>query len=243
MNKKNNYSVDIGEVCRRAIEEGRLIDLEGIEYAEPFYPQRPKSVCDYYCFLSGLVRSQRFTRIVEIGTGYGGSIKAIAEGLHPESRSSARVATIDIEETNKDSFANYPHIKRIISDALNEDVIHEVSEYCGGSIDLLFVDAKHTYAQVKRYIAAYGNRLRPKYIVIDDIKFTFFMKVLWGEIKLEFKKNALDITELIYRGKSGMGIVYWGQRFRRYWQFSGYLSVIFDLLNDMIIRMKNMLKK
>ncbi|MBN1871290.1 MAG: class I SAM-dependent methyltransferase [Candidatus Omnitrophica bacterium] len=240
-NKNNNCKVDLNAICKKAVGEGLRIDLSGCQYEEPSYPMRPKGVCDYYCFLAGLVRSERLTSIVEIGTGYGGSIKAISTGLHPDDRSSSALITVDIEQKNKAGFVGFSHIKRITGDALNRDVIHKVSEYTGGSVDILFIDANHTYLQMRRYIAVYANRFKPRFVVIDDIHFSWFTDILWKELELNLGENALDITDLLLRGKTGIGIVYWGQRQRFYWHYSNYITGILNIVSRCIIRMKRLL--
>ena len=60
-------------------------------------------------------------------------------------------------------------------------------------------------------MAAYADRLRPKFIVFDDIYLNDSMQKLWREIEGAFGDNALDISNIVGQNLAGFGIIDWGR--------------------------------
>jgi cephalosporin hydroxylase len=211
---------DLKNICERAINEGQKLDLRGCCYGEPtgWIGPPSKTPNKYYYFLAGLVRSQHLCNILDIGTHFGGSIMSMAKGLHKECITRSRLVTVDIACKNEEKFKNYPYIKRVEGDATKQKVIKKITESFRGKIDLIYIDSDHKYEHVKTVIYVYANRLRPKYIVLDDILLNNSMKRLWKELKKKFKDRAYDVSKLgIRKDNVGFGVIDWNSEYIPNW--------------------------
>jgi len=192
------------------MKEGLKIDLSGCNYGETTGPcsflKRPTK---YYYFLAGLIRSRGMTHILEIGTHCGGSIMSMDRGLNDKDRPKSKLVTVDIENKNHDGFKEYPDIKRITGDSLNEDTIKKVWECFDRPIDLIYIDSLHEYEHTKKNIEIYAERLNPQYIAIDDIRQCQAMRDLWKTIKNKFKESAFDASNVSIRKGAGFGVIKW----------------------------------
>lgn len=200
--------IDLKEICAEAMRVGLSIDLSDCPYGETtgsgYFLNRPTN---YYFFLAGFVRSQRFSRILEIGTNYGGSIMSISKGLHKDDIASSRLTTVDITRKNDEGFKKYPHIRRIHGDSLKKDVVEQVVESFDGEIDLLYIDSLHEYDHTKDNINVYAGKLNPRHVILDDIRQCNDMKRLWSELKKSFKNNAFDASHISIRKGAGFGVI------------------------------------
>jgi predicted O-methyltransferase YrrM len=194
-------------LVRRALEAGRGIDLTGCVYESaprpdggaPFTPP-------YYHLLAGLVRSERLTRILEIGTFHGGATLSMAQGVDDDLRDELDVCTVDVVRLNERALAR-PGIRRVLGDALRADIRRQVVGSFDRHIDLLFVDAGHDYRQTWEHIALYANRLKPRFIVVDDIRLNRSMRRLWAALTQVPSANPLDLSELVDRSGPGFGVL------------------------------------
>jgi len=202
--------VDLKTICERAMEAGAGIDLADCHYGETLGSSviinRPTR---YYYFLAGLVRAERLSRILEIGTNCGGSIMSIYKGLHEEDIKKSRIVTVDIARKNDDGFDKYPGIRRIHGDSLDEEVIEKAVGSFEGEIDLVYIDSLHEYEHTKRNVDVYAGRLNPRYLVLDDIRQCDEMCKLWGELEDRFGDSAFDASEISRRSGAGFGIIRW----------------------------------
>jgi len=198
------------EICEQAMHVGIDIDLSDCPYGETTgccsFINRPTS---YYFFLSGFVKSQRFTNILEIGTNYGGSIMSISKGIDKNNITKSKLVTVDIIYKNKDGFKKYPHIIRIEGDSLDEEIVEKVSSSFNKNIDLLYIDSLHEYEHTKNNIDIYAGKLNPCYVILDDIRQCDGMKRLWSELKEEFGDNAFDASDISIRKGAGFGVIKW----------------------------------
>ena len=196
-------------ICEEAISEGQRIDLSGCNYGETTgccsFLNRPPS---YYYFLAGLVRSQRMTHILEIGTHCGGSIMSMSRGLSKIGRIRSKFVTVDLERKNEDGFREYSHIERITGDSLEENVIKKVRGRFTRSTDLIYIDSLHEYEHVKKNIEIYAKPLNPRYIALDDIRQCDSMRKLWSMLTREFKERAFDASDIAIRKGAGLGVIY-----------------------------------
>jgi len=206
----NMDTASLKEICEKAMEVGQKIDLSDCPYGETTGPcsfiGRPTN---YYFFLAGLVRSQRLTRILEVGTNYGGSIMSISKGLHAGDISSSRLVTLDIVLKNDAGFKGYPHIKRIEGDSLDENVAEKAVGSFNKDIDLLYIDSVHEYGHTKKNLSIYAGRLNPRYVVLDDIRQCDDMIRLWSELKEKFGEDAFDASDISIRKGAGFGVIKW----------------------------------
>lgn len=203
----------LGKVCKRAMDVGMKIDLSDCHYGETTGPcaflKRPTN---YYFFLAGLVRSERLTHVLEIGTNSGGSIMSIQKGLHADDVGASRLVTVDITHKNDEGFKEYPNIRRIKGDSLDREVSEKMFKAFDRDIDLLYVDSVHKYAHTKDNISTYAGRLNPIYVVLDDIRQCDEMRKLWSELEKNFQENAFDASDIIARKGAGFGILRWRRR-------------------------------
>ena len=199
---------NLKEICETAMEAGRKIDLSDCPYGETTgscaFIKRPTN---YYFFLSGLVKSQKLTNILEIGTNYGGSIMSISKGLSAEEARESRLVTVDIVRKNEEGFAKYPNIRRITGDSLDKMIIEEVVGSFDEKIGLLYIDSLHEYEHTKQNIDIYTEKLDPQYVILDDIRQCDDMKKLWSELEGEFKDDAFDASDISVRKGAGFGVI------------------------------------
>jgi len=202
------YGQDLKEICEQAMKAGKQIDLSDCLYGETTgscsFISRP---ANYYFFLSGLVMTQRFTRILEIGTNYGGSIMSISKGLHEDDIACSQLVTVDIVRKNEEGFKRYPHINRMQGDSLDEEVRENVTASFDRDIDLLYIDSLHEYGHTKENINIYTDKLNPSYVILDDIRQCDDMKRLWNELEEKFGDNAFDASDVSMRKGAGFGII------------------------------------
>jgi len=201
---------NLRSICERAMEEGLKIDLAGCNYGKTTGPcaflRRPTK---YYHFLAGMVRSRGMTRILEIGTHFGGSIMSMERGLSDNKRPESKLVSVDIERKNEDGFKKYPRIKRITGDSLDEKTIKEVCGFFKRPIDLVYIDSLHEYEHTKENMEIYAGRLNPRYVAIDDIRQCDSMRKLWAFVKEEHKDNAFDASDVTIREGAGFGVIRW----------------------------------
>ena len=207
---KKTLDRNLRTICERAMSVGTDIDLSDCHYGETTGPcsflKRPTN---YYFFLAGLVRAQRLTRILEIGTNCGGSIMAISEGLYKDDIVKSRIVTVDITCKNEDGFNKYPHIKRIQGDSLSNEVVEKAVKSFDGEVDLIYIDSLHEYEHTKNNIDIYAGKLNPRYLVLDDIRQCDDMRRLWSELKEKFEDNAFDASGVSIRKGAGLGVIGW----------------------------------
>ena len=187
---------------------GLTIDLSDCPYGETTGPcsfiKRPTS---YYFFLAGFVRLKRLNRILEIGTNSGGSIMSISKGLHEYGIASSQLVTVDIVTKNDEGFKKYPKIKRVHGNSLDGGVIEEVVGHFEKKIDLLYIDSLHEYTHTEKNIDVYGDSLKPRYIILDDIRQCDEMRRLWSELEEKFGDNAFDASDIVIRKGAGFGVI------------------------------------
>ncbi|MFH1996120.1 MAG: class I SAM-dependent methyltransferase [Candidatus Omnitrophota bacterium] len=203
------------DLCGRASTTGKTFDLSDCVYGETdgccAFVNRPTA---YYFFLAGLVRVERCSYILETGTHYGGSIMAMAKGLHADDVPVSTLVTVDITFKNEEGFKKYPRITRIRGDALSGTVRDDVSARFDRPIDLLYIDSLHEYDHTKKTIDAYARSLDPKYLILDDIHLSGPMEKLWAELAGSFGERSFDASELARRRSAGFGVIRWRDKDR-----------------------------
>lgn len=203
---------------------GSQLQLDGHEYSD----SRPL-VPGYYHLLAGLVSNESMTQVVEIGTHHGGSALA----MHTAARVSGHalhLATVDVERM---SGAGRLHdrvgVRTVIGDALAEATVRAVCTPLSPPIDLLFVDAEHRYGPTLEAVATYAERLRPRWIALDDIELNDDMRAVWRRIVADQPERTIDASAICGR-ETGFGVFapstplppwergpYWRSRMRRMW--------------------------
>jgi len=202
-------TVSLKNICKDAMGVGTKIDLSDCPYGQTTgscsFIKRPTN---YYFFLAGFVKLLKLTHILEIGTNFGGSIMSISKGLHKDDIEKSRLVTVDITRKNDEGFRKYPHIIRIQGDSLKEDTARKISAHFDKSIDLIYIDSVHEYEHTKKNIDIYAKRLKPSYLILDDIRQCDGMKRLWSELTQNFKENAFDASDISIRKGAGFGVIF-----------------------------------
>jgi hypothetical protein len=176
---------------------GAGIDLTGVTYGRPHWEgTAPKAPFAYYRFLAGLVRHTGATRILEIGTHFGGSTLAMARGFLPGA--AAHLLTIDVEFENIEPLLREPRIQRFQGEALHPDVITAITKaFHHLPVDLLYIDADHRFFPTLAMVSIYSQLLKPRLIVLDDINLYDDMRAMWQLLERCHPGEALDVTKLV----------------------------------------------
>jgi predicted O-methyltransferase YrrM len=185
-----------------AASVGRTIDLSGCRYRSDVAAPTPA----HYQFLAGVVRVTKASRILEVGTFHGGTVMAMARGIDP-SIDHPQIVTIDVVELNRQGLAGESRVRRIIRDSLSRRTVSEVTEIFDDHIDVLFVDSGHDFRQAFENVAVYGNLLKPRLIVLDDITLNRSMERMWAEVVRLAPGATTDVSEIAGRTKVGFGLI------------------------------------
>lgn len=236
---------DLTALAASALAVGKQIDLSGCSYGDPHGDgPRARIPSEYYFFLAGLVRVQRLTHVLELGTHYGGAILAMSRGLGGDDTQS-RLVTVDVACKNPADLGMDARIRPVVGDIFDRRISRTVMESFDRPIDLLFVDAGHDYRQVMTCLAIYANALQPRYIVLDDIRLCASMERVWRAVLGLSGPRAIDISPLVDRSRAGFGLiagdtsVSWPENYSRwapYWRLKRTLSLFLPEKVKKIIR-------
>ena len=208
------------DVVTNAWKVGNAIDLSGVGYGQIHWGNRKdiiKEPFDYYKFLSGFVSAQNLTSILEIGTHWGGATVSMARGCTDISRrSNARIFTIDVTDESDKWLPAQPEalfIRKFVGNANNKPAIDAAIEFFkpDSKLELLFIDADHSFMPTFIQYAMYRTIFSPKYVILDDINLNDEMRELWTILTKNMSPNAYVVANEIVpdvRGKdSGLGII------------------------------------
>jgi predicted O-methyltransferase YrrM len=186
------------------------INLSGCYYGEPHskgpFVDTPNA---YYFFLAGLVAQLRCSRILEIGTHFGGSIFSMARGVEYAGLLPwAEIVTIDIKDSNSEAFRTQALVKRVLGNCLDDAIAQKVARSFTGPVDLMFIDAVHDYEHTNRCLEQYLPLVSPRLVILDDIRLRSSMKKLWLDLSAAYGERAIDITDCSHREKNvGFGLL------------------------------------
>ena len=163
----------------------------------------------YYRFLQGLVSVIGAKGILEIGTHWGGSARAMARGV----KEGGKIVTVDIG-TESDAVlptcAESGMIQKIVGDANSIEVIDQVNAALPGA-DMIYIDAEHTALPTLQSLAVYSTLLRPKVVVFDDIALNESMAHFWKLARQIYPDRSIDCVEVepaIREADVGFGLIY-----------------------------------
>lgn len=208
-------STDLKTIVLKAWEEGQKVDLRGIGYGRIHWGNKTDVIDEtipYYHFLAGIVRIFKFSRILEIGTHWGGATRAMWNGL--EYPDDSTVVTVDITSESDNRLKPYTGIKKIVGDANTEEMYLKVmSAFNAAPVDLVYVDADHRMIPTITSFALYGAALRPRIMIFDDITWNDSMNRAWElmrrSLPAEDTINAAEVVPAIRPSPDhpGFGVV------------------------------------
>lgn len=197
--------VNLQNLCVSAAETGRSIDLSGCIYGPHRRSQRTLGIQSYYSFLAGFVRHLHLRKILEIGTGFGGSMMALHRGCE-WNQPGVELVTIDKFDAAGEGLIRLREVQRIHGDSLATSTLYRTRMHLSVPIDLLYIDSKCSYDHARRNIAIFGCCFHPRFIILDDIHLNAEMETLWSEIHYRYGSLAYDASEVAER-PSGFGIL------------------------------------
>ena len=172
-----------------------IISDEIIGYDE----RRIKYTQPYYKLISGIVRAEGVTNVVEIGTHKGGSTLAFEAGL--STGKGGQIITIDTVDhlLARDRLSNRANIARIIGDSEDESVQQQVRDrFCKFGKTLLYIDGLKDGSWIERNIEIY-NFINPDLILLDDITINFNMLKWWDVFSSNDKYYCYNIVDYLGR--------------------------------------------
>ena len=208
----------LADVVRAAWSEGQNIDLSGVGYGQIHWGDRKSVVThpfNYYYFLAGITRISGARRIIEIGTHWGGSTRAMAKGLiSPEE---SVIVTFDITSTGTERLTDHPVIRAHTVDALSPEAIDIcLREFSERQVDLIFIDIHCVHDSVHRFwptllsFCIYATVFAPIFVVFDDITLNDEMQRFWKICQTRYGQDAIDcaavVPDIAPEGK-GVGLV------------------------------------
>jgi cephalosporin hydroxylase len=191
----------------------RKINLSGCYYGKPHWKgpfvDKPYS---YYFFLAGLVAQLRCSRILELGTHFGGSIFSMARGVEYSGLAkSAEIVTVDIKDSNSEAFRANEMVTRFLGDCLDEDIAASIAQSFSGPVDLMYLDAEHNCEHTNRCLQEYSLLVSPRLVILDDIHLNASMERLCKHLQNAYGDRAIDVTDCSHREKKvGFGLLICG---------------------------------
>jgi hypothetical protein len=115
----------------------------------------------------------------------------------------AKILTVDLTDLNP-GLHSVIGLQKIIGDANTEGVIQQAITYFEGEpIDMIYVDANHSFLPTIENISLYGILLRPAIIVLDDIVLNESMQAMWNVVRAAYGAEAVNCVEVIPEIRSG----------------------------------------
>lgn len=192
----NQPSTALKELVKQAWIVGNQIDLSECTYGAWHDGKTVFTTpSSYYYFLAGMVRANRLSRILEIGTYRGGSILAMHRAI--ADKSVAKLVTIDINLFEPERLKTFPEIERIEGDSASAEVISEVvKKFEGEPIDLIYIDGDHNYESTMAAYSIYTTLLKPKFVIFDDITLNDSMFRMWRDVLKTHGDRVLNTVEV-----------------------------------------------
>jgi hypothetical protein len=196
--RQNHSAPPLSDIVEKAWKIGQTIDLSDISYG-PAHWKGNEKFCNaqfpYYFFLAGLVRSQNFKRILEIGTHYGGSARSMLRGISDPN--DAKLVTVDITDINPE-LHQLAGITKIVGDANKEATLQKIIVcLVGDPIDMIYIDADHRFLPTIVNVALYSMLLGPSLVIVDDITLNENMRAMWNVVCAAYGSEAINCADVI----------------------------------------------
>jgi predicted O-methyltransferase YrrM len=192
-----------------AVVAGGDIDLPACDYGPSTGGVFRRGPMGYYFFLAGLARITRARRIVEVGTHFGGSARAFAEGQRAAGLL-ADVLTFDVADRAGPPVLDDPGVERVLADVRTPAGAAALRAWAGQEpVDIAYVDALKDGAFVDETVAALAG-LDVGWLVLDDIFDNRDIGRAWERLRRAHGERAVAVDEValdIRSGGYGQGVV------------------------------------
>lgn len=188
---------------------GCELDLSACVYGPGAAGRFRAEPMSYYHWLAGLAQLTRADRIVEIGTHYGGSARAFAEGQRAAGRDPA-ILTFDVEDRAGAPVVGQPGVERVLADVRSPEGSARLREWAGGQrIDIAYIDALKDCEFVESTVAALTG-FDIGWLVFDDIFANRSIRTAWDRLRAVYGDRAITVDEVeigIRSGGYGQGAI------------------------------------
>jgi predicted O-methyltransferase YrrM len=187
------------DIVSEAWRIGQGIDLSGIGYGRIHWGNKTdirEQPFSYYFFLAGIVRLLNATTLVEVGTHQGGSARAMAAGFQDPGVS--RLLTFDVTPDGASMLAGDPVIRAVTMDANTEEAHELTVQFLGDqALDMTYIDATHRFLPTLINFSIYGEALKARFVVLDDVTMNDSMAAMWQHLKARYQGDAIDAAAVI----------------------------------------------
>jgi predicted O-methyltransferase YrrM len=181
---------------------GLSLDLRACDYGPGMQGQFRAGPPRYYHFLGGLAWITSARRIVEVGTHYGGSARALAEGQRAAGLT-PNVLTYDVEDRAGDPIVGFDGVERVLADIREPEGQARLAAWAGTEpVDLVYIDALKDAEFIETTIAALAGRTIGL-MVFDDIFANANIRTAWNRIRSEHGRRAVTVDEVVLGIRSG----------------------------------------
>jgi predicted O-methyltransferase YrrM len=199
-------------LLRQVFSYGKMMDLTGACYGPASWTVGKfiTTTSPYYFFLSGLCKFLNFSKVIEVGTHYGGSTLAMLRGI--QDQTDHKIVTIDVTNLNEEILNALPAIARIQGSGSSPEIQTKAVAAIGSRhCDLLYIDALKDKQFVLDTINGFLEKISVGIIILDDISISESMREMWEYISSQFGKYAFNVSEIdsdIRSPKVGFGVIF-----------------------------------
>jgi hypothetical protein len=202
----------VEQICLAAFALGQTLDLEDCIYGPNTKAKNGflGHGLSYYRLLAGLAAMIDARTVVEIGTHFGGSTRALWRGMN-YTGGAGKLLTVDIEDISCPALRELDGLQVLIGDAADKRVLAElVQRVRGDTVDLVFLDGKKDAVFVETILQHLLSRLEVRWLVIDDVRDRSTLHVFWHHAESIWKSDAFEVSQRhpeIRDQQYGMGVI------------------------------------
>ncbi len=201
--------MDVRTAVALAVTVGREVDLSACAYGPATRDRFLSGPMGYYSFLAGLAQVTEARGVVEIGTHYGGSARAFAEGQRAADVQ-PNVLTFDVEDRSGNPVRGEPGIQRVLADVRDPAGAERLTGWAAQTTaDIVYIDALKDQDFLEETIAATAH-VGARWLVLDDILANTGMRAAWAALRDEYGARAISLDDVALNIRSsnyGQGVV------------------------------------
>jgi hypothetical protein len=208
----NTNTATVEEVCLSAFALGQTLDLSDCIYG-PNARDRDGFLAEglpYYRLLAGLAAAIDARTVVEIGTHFGGSTRALWQGM-VHNCDPGMLLTVDIKDASDPSIRELAGVEVLIGDAQDRCVLTEIMvRLAGRTIDLLFLDGKKDKGFAETVLNHLLSRFAIRWVVIDDVNTRSTLPAFWQNARASWEVDAFEVSQThpeMRDPRYGMGVI------------------------------------